>query len=54
MSLQLAFWIAYLVALVLSFVLNPTPFRAWAGGSLIFFLLIGILGVAVFGKPIHG
>lgn len=56
MSIGIAFWVCYLVALI---------FGAWTnwpasgnirpfGGTLLFFLLIGLLGYKVFGAAIHG
>lgn len=55
MSLQIAFWVIYLVALLLSVYLNRAGdrFRTWAPSGLVYFLLIGILGWAVFGAAIH-
>jgi hypothetical protein len=53
MNLSLLFWIVYLVALIFSLYSNRAALPGWAGGSLIQFLLIGILGCGVFGWPIH-
>jgi TctA family transporter len=53
MNLQLLFWVLYLIALVFSLYQNRTAIPAWAGGSLIQFILIGVLGWAVFGAAVH-
>lgn len=53
MSYALLFWILYIISVFFS-VWNASPnFRAWAGGSLVQFILIGILGLAVFGAAVH-
>lgn len=54
MSLALLFWILYIIALVFSLYQNRAAFPAWAGGSLVQFILIGVLGWAVFGAAIKG
>lgn len=41
------------MALVFGCYVNRTTLPAWAGGSLLYFVLIGILGWAVFGAAIH-
>lgn len=47
----LAFWIIYLIAVILYGVLGrPFDNRYWAG--FIVFLLLGIIGWATFGPPI--
>ena len=56
MSKELAFWVIYLISIFvvgLSFYETgqPLPFRR-AGGSFILWVLIGIVGWAVFGAPI--
>ncbi len=52
MSLQIFFWVAFLIALLFSAYQNRANFPGWAGGTLIWFLLIGILGYAVFGAMV--
>ncbi len=53
MSINLVFWVLYLIALVFSGYLGRTNWQGWAGGSLLYFVLIGLLGWAVFGPAIH-
>ena len=55
MSIGLLFWVLFLVALVLGFVLAPADDR-WGGvrGNLLWWVLIGLLGWGVFGAPIKG
>jgi hypothetical protein len=53
MNLSLLFWVLWLIALVFSLYTNRTAFPAWAGGSLLHFILIGILGWGVFGAAVH-
>lgn len=52
MNLSLLFWVLYIVALLFSAYQNRANFPGWAGGTLIWFLLIGILGYAVFGAMV--
>lgn len=59
MSLQVWFWILYVLALVGNFYFGytltpqgqPFTYRQWGGGLLVF-ILFGILGYATFGSPI--
>lgn len=56
MMLAIWFWVLYVVALVFGFWTvyipgQPYPFRSLPG-SLLFFILVGILGWAVFGAPV--
>ncbi len=53
MSLALLFWVLYIIAIVFSCYTNRASMPAWAGGSFVQFVLIGILGWAVFGAAIH-
>lgn len=53
MNLSILFWVLYIVALALGIYQNRTTFPAYAGGGLIQFILIGVLGWAVFGAAIH-
>ena len=53
MSLAILFWVVYLVALLLSVYLNRNGLPGWAGSGLVAFILIGILGYAVFGAAVH-
>jgi len=51
MSLALAFWILMLIWLVFGF-WSAWPNIGGAGGNLLLFILLGILGWAAFGAPI--
>jgi hypothetical protein len=56
MTLQIWFWLFYVLGLVLGFwgpyiPGQPYPLRIW-GGSLLVFILIGVLGWQVFGGPV--
>lgn len=53
MSIALLFWVLWIICLVFSFYQSRAAFPAWAGGSLLQFILIGILGWAVFGPAVH-
>lgn len=56
MSIGLVFWILYLIALVFGAWWNwPAGgnFRPF-GGTLLVFVLIGLIGWKLFGAPIHG
>ena len=53
MSIALLFWVLYILAIVFSAYTNRTNWPGWAGGSLLYFVLIGLLGWAVFGAAIH-
>lgn len=52
MPLGLVFWVVYLVALVLSLV-QSWPFSLGSAGTILFFVLIGILGWAQFGAMVR-
>lgn len=54
MTLALLFWVLYIVALVFGCYSNRATFPAWVGGGLLHFILIGILGWAVFGAAVRG
>ncbi len=53
MSLGLAFWVIMLVAIVFTGWSADWQPKAW-GGSLVWFVLLFILGWSEFGPPIHG
>jgi hypothetical protein len=58
MTLSILFWVLYIVFLIFSLWTGyvpdqPYPFTRW-GGSVVIFILVGILGWAVFGAPVHG
>lgn len=52
MPISIAFWVVYLLWVILSF---PAPFT-WrgTGGSVALFLLVGLLGWHVFGAAVRG
>ena len=52
MTKELLFWVIYIIALVFSLYQGRANWPAWAGGSLVQFILIGILGWAVFGPAV--
>jgi hypothetical protein len=55
MSRGLLFWVIYIVCLILwlcgSFL--GSPYLHYAGGGVIEFILIGLLGWQVYGPPVH-
>ena len=58
MTLATLFWVIYIIALIFGAwgfydTGQPFPFRRWASGSLIYWILPGILGWAVFGGIVH-
>ncbi len=55
MTLQVWFWVIYVIAIIFSLYNAGVPgLRAWAGNYLVLFILIGILGLAAFGSPVKG
>jgi hypothetical protein len=57
MTLSVLFWVLYIVALVFGVWSGytpgqPYPFQRW-GGSLLIFILLGILGWRVFGAAVQ-
>ena len=57
MSLQLLFWMIYIIALVFGLWSNYTPAEPFwyrrSGAYLVLWVLVGILGWEVFGAAIH-
>lgn len=54
MGIGLLFWIVYLIAVIFSgWSLRAGGPLAW-GGSLVLYVLLGLLGWASFGPPVHG
>jgi hypothetical protein len=57
MSIGLLFWLLMIIWLVFGFAQNwgvvPGPYGLW-GHSLLLFILLGLLGWAQFGAPLHG
>jgi len=56
MTLAILFWVLYIVAIVFGCwsgytAGQPFLFKSWGGGMLMF-VLVGILGWAVFGAPV--
>lgn len=52
MSLGILFWIIFLIALIFGIPQVNAKVPAWSS-NLIFWILVGILGWAVFGQPVH-
>lgn len=52
MQIGLLFWVLWIIALVFGLYTNRANWPTWAGGSLLYFVLIGLLGWAVFGSAI--
>lgn len=53
MNISLLFWVLYIVALLFGVYTNRANVPAWFGGSFVQFVLIGVLGWAVFGAAVH-
>ena len=57
MSIGVLFWVIWVVALIfgsLGVYRSPAEERWVVGGSLLFYVLTGLLGYQVFGSPIKG
>jgi len=54
MSFGLAFWIIMLIWLLFSIPQTTLGTRWPWGGSIVLFVLLGLLGWHAFGAPIHG
>ena len=58
MTLTILFWMIYILALLFGFWSNYEANQPlWlkrAGGHLVLWLLVGIIGYRIFGPPIHG
>lgn len=58
MTIEVWFWLFYVLALLLGFYFEYVPGQPypWRGGTrhFIFFILVGLLGLRVFGSPIKG
>lgn len=52
MQISIWFWVIYVIAFIFSAWTGSPNWRGWAGGSLVFFVLVGLLGYAVFGSAI--
>ena len=53
MSIGLLFWIIMVVGLLFGFYTNRTTPLVWASNSLVLWILLALLGWAVFGPAIH-
>jgi hypothetical protein len=57
MSIGLLFWILMILWLIFGFAYQSAPDRfgpyGWAGGSVLLFILLGLLGWGEFGPPIR-
>ena len=53
MTISLLFWIIFIISFLFGGYSNRASLRAWATGDLVIWILIGILGWAVFGAAVH-
>ncbi len=53
MTLALLFWVIFIISILFGGYANRATIGAWAMGSLVLWVLIGILGWAVFGAAVH-
>jgi hypothetical protein len=53
MSIASLFWIIIILGFVFGFVSNRASARAWLSSDLAIWVLILLLGWAVFGAPLH-
>jgi len=53
MSIGLLFWVIMVVGLLFGVYTNRTTALAWASNSLVLWILLALLGWAVFGAAIH-
>ena len=53
MSIGLVFWIIMLVGLIFGLYSNRATLPVWAGNSLVVWILLALLGWAVFGAAVH-
>lgn len=52
MSIAIWFWVIYVIAILFN-VWSTWPINRANAGGLVFFILIGLLGWAQFGGPVH-
>jgi len=53
MSIALLFWVIMIIGLLFGGYTNRATFGAWAMNSLVLWVLLALLGWAVFGAAIH-
>lgn len=53
MSIGLLFWVIMIIGFLFGIYTNRTNALAWAGNSLVQWVLLALLGWAVFGAAVH-
>lgn len=53
MSIGLLFWIIMIIGLLFGLYINRTTALKWAGDSLVYWILLALLGWRVFGPALH-
>jgi hypothetical protein len=53
MSIGLLFWVIMVIGLLFGFYTNRATPMVWIGNSLVLWVLLALLGWAVFGPAIH-
>jgi hypothetical protein len=54
MTFAMFFWLVFIVAFIVTAIVRRATLSAWVWDSFIFWLLIFLLGVEVFGWPVNG
>lgn len=52
MTIGLLFWIVFIIGMIFCGYRDRSDLRGWASDTLIYWLLVGLLGIGVFGWPI--
>lgn len=53
LSIGIVFWIVFLIALIFGGIRNRDAIGTWFADSLVWWVLIFLLGLGTFGFPIH-
>jgi hypothetical protein len=53
MSLQIVFWMIWIIGLLFGFYSNRTAIVPWLSNSIVVWVMLGILGWAIFGAAVH-
>lgn len=53
MSISLLFWVIMLIGLLHGLYTNRATVASWIGGNIVLWILLALLGWAVFGPAIH-